>query len=383
LWFNQSNYYKKDPFEDTECDLIIAINASPSLIGKVEKRIEICKNLVKRKNCDLMYVNQVGGYDDVIFDGSSFYMSKEGHIKDFCPYFIESYVDNIATLSTGGFQLSKNAFIYNQLVFGINEYCYKCGFKKVVVGSSGGIDSALVLTLAAAALGPSNVTAITMPSKFSSKGSISDSEILCNNLGIKLYNAPIEITMSKFDVMFESNLEQDFTGLTNENTQARIRGTLLMAYSNKTGALVLSTGNKSELSVGYCTLYGDMNGGLSPISDLYKTEVFELAKWINKEKEIIPWNIINKAPSAELAPNQKDTDSLPEYKVLDQILKHLIEGEQFRQDLRIPDELIDKIHRMILRNEFKRRQAAPTIKIHDKSFGYGRRFPLAQNYTII
>lgn len=378
LWFSNSNCYENDPFDGTECDLIIAINASPSLIGKERTRIDLCRALATEKECDLLYVNQVGGYDDVVFDGGSFFISAvTGDVYSSIHQFDEGIISNDRCISTSF--LDGQEFIYSQIVFGIREYCKKCGFKKVVVGSSGGIDSALVLALAVAALGKENVEAITMPSKYSSGGSVNDSIVLCKNLGINLYNYQIKSVMDSIEKNFFPDFNQEFIGLANENTQARVRGTILMAYSNKTGALVLSTGNKSEMSVGYCTLYGDMNGGLSPISDLYKTEVFELSNWINRGGEIIPWNIINKAPSAELAPDQKDTDSLPIYSILDSILKHLIEGKDKPP---YSDELIAKIHKMILRNEFKRRQAAPTIKMHDKSFGYGRRIPLAQGYKL-
>ena len=385
LWFSDSNCYQSDPFANTACDIIIAINASPSLIGKSNTRIELCRKLTKQKDCALMYVNQVGGYDDIVFDGASFYMESNGVVKNYAESFEESMITNgfpRADLPPFTTVIDTNEFIYNQLVFGIKEYCTKCGFKKVVVGSSGGIDSALMLALAVAALGSENVEAITMPSVFSSEGSWKDSETLCNNLGVKLMSIPISNIRDSFADGYNSGTSTLFSGLADENTQARIRGTLLMAYSNKTGALVLSTGNKSELSVGYCTLYVDMNGGLAPISDLYKTEVFALSKWINRNTEIIPWNIINKAPSAELAPDQKDTDSLPEYEVLDSILRYLIEKDYYQlEQKKVPIELIEKIHKMILRNEFKRRQAAPTIKIHKKSYGYGRRVPLAQSYA--
>lgn len=384
LWFDNSKCYEDDPFRDVVCNLIISINASPSLLNKVQKRINICKKLSEKKQCDVLYVNQVGGYDDVIFDGGSFFISSvTGDVYTTINQFEEGTISNLRCYSKKF--LEGQELIYKQLVFGIKEYCKKCGFKKVVVGSSGGIDSALVLALAVEALGPENVEAITMPSEYSSTGSYIDSESLCRNLDIKLKYAQIKDIHKELKLSFKHDIKDELCGLADENTQARIRGTILMAYSNKTGAMVLSTGNKSEMSVGYCTLYGDMNGGLSPISDLYKTEVFELAKWINRDKEIIPWTIINKAPSAELSPNQKDTDSLPPYEVLDEILKYLIEGNTIYLSnviTVITVELVNKIHKMVLRNEFKRRQSAPTIKIHNKSYGYGRRIPLAQSYLI-
>ena len=287
-------------------------------------------------------------------------------------------------------------FYRRQIVLGLRDYARRCGFKQAVIGSSGGIDSALTLALAAEALGPENVIGITMPSRFSSSGSVSDSEVLCLNLGVRLYEHPIRDIVSQFETGFADAFGSPPHGLTLENLQARVRGTLLMEYSNCYGHLLLTTGNKSELSVGYCTLYGDTNGGLGLIGDLYKTEVFALSRHINVSagRELIPASIIDKEPSAELAPDQRDTDSLPPYPVLDTILKVLIEGSRLGAEERNEVEaaystlmgasegrnLVAKIRRMIARNEYKRRQAPPILRVRGRAFGSGRQMPIAAKY---
>jgi NAD+ synthetase len=284
-------------------------------------------------------------------------------------------------------------FYRQQIVLGLKDYARRCGFTQAVVGSSGGIDSALTLVLATEALGTANVVGITMPSKFSSEGSVSDSVVLCRNLGITLIEHPIRNIVSAFEEAYAASFGEALQGLPLENLQARVRGTTLMEYSNRFGHLLLTTGNKSEVSVGYCTLYGDTNGGLGLIGDLYKTEIFALCRHINATagRELIPAAIIEKPPSAELAPGQKDTDSLPPYEVLDEILKHLIEGDRLARaerehadakltQLRTTPEgaaLIIRIQKMIARNEYKRRQAPPVLRVRGKAFGSGRQVPIA------
>lgn len=287
-------------------------------------------------------------------------------------------------------------FYRRQIVLGLRDYARRCGFTRAVVGSSGGIDSALTLALAAEALGPDNVVAVTMPSRFSSSGSVDDSVVLCRNLGITLHEHPIRDLVDGYARQFESSFGQPLRGLPLENLQARIRGTTLMEYSNAFGHLLLTTGNKSEISVGYCTLYGDTNGGLGLLGDLYKTEVFALSRHINESagQELIPQAIIDKPPSAELAPDQKDEDSLPPYPVLDEILKYAIEGrhlstaeftaaEAFVRQLQGRSggaELVERVQRMIFRSEYKRRQAPPILRVRPRAFGTGRQMPIAAHY---
>jgi NAD+ synthetase len=293
--------------------------------------------------------------------------------------------------------LSTMAFYRAQIVLGLRDYARRCGFERAVVGSSGGIDSALTLALAVEALGAENVVAITMPSVYSSAGSVDDSVLLCRNLGIPLNTHPIADAVSALSRQFEASFGQPLQGLPLENLQARVRGTVLMEYSNTFGHLLLTTGNKSEISVGYCTLYGDTNGGLGLIGDLYKTEVFALARHLNDTagRELIPQAIIDKEPSAELAPGQRDTDSLPPYPVLDEILKVLIEGGRLAEAERdeatgfvaqlragpAGEALVQRVRGMIARNEYKRRQAPPIIRVRARAFGTGRRMPIAAKFV--
>lgn len=292
--------------------------------------------------------------------------------------------------------LSTMAFYKAQIILGLRDYARRCGFKQAVVGSSGGIDSALTLALAVEALGASNVAGVTMPSRYSSAGSVDDSVTLCRNLGIELFTYPIAETVQAYSAQFDKTYAQPLQGLALENLQARIRGTVLMAHSNTFGHLLLTTGNKSEIAVGYCTLYGDTNGGLGLIGDLYKTEVFALSRYVNEAagKELIPMAIIDKEPSAELAPDQKDTDSLPPYPVLDEILKYVVEGERlsrheyeqakaFVESLKLQPEgaaLIERVRQMVARNEYKRRQAPPIIRVRSRAFGSGRQMPIAAKH---
>lgn len=399
-WFTEAKgAYLADPIDNLEgvpLDAVISINASPSNVGKQEERMNIAQNLVSRLNVPFIYVNQVGGNDELVFDGASFIMNRQGQLSASAKAFSEEVVaaefeDNCVIEVS---PLNRSHFILEQLQLGLRDYVNKCGFDKVVVGSSGGIDSAVTIALCRFALGAEKVKAITMPSQYSSKGSVNDSITLCKNLGVELFERPITqdfaLTIKEFELMSKCKPNQ----ITQENMQARIRGRILMEFSNHFSALVVSTGNKSEMSVGYATLYGDMNGGINPLGDLYKMDVYELAKFINMhyQSDVIPEAIITKAPSAELAEGQVDNDSLPAYPVLDAILKQYIEGDllsKSEQDIcsallteeSVSDDLIAKIQDMVDRAEFKRKQAPPIIRVQKRSFGMGRWLPVAARYT--
>lgn len=410
-WNGSGQDYAVNPFErlaDASPDVVVSINASPSNIGKREQRHALFAEASRKFNLPLIYVNQVGGHDQLVYDGASFAVSPSQGVCFEATRFEESlntlnletekgiFVNDegqVCGASVPVAGLSPMEFYRRQIVLGLQDYARRCGFRQAVVGCSGGIDSALTLALAVEALGAENVVAITMPSSFSSTGSVTDSEQLCANLGIPLLNHPIREIVSAYQAGFAQATGAEVAGLTLENLQARVRGTILMEYSNANGHLLLTTGNKSEISVGYCTLYGDTNGGLGLIGDLYKTEVFELSRYLNEAagREIIPAAIIDKAPSAELAPGQKDTDSLPPYEVLDALLKLLIEGNRLSTGefaeaterlsaLEATPEgpaLITRIRGMIARNEYKRRQAPPILRVRARAFGSGRQMPIA------
>lgn len=410
-WNDSGDAYAVNPFQrlaDAAPDLVVSINASPSHIGQHAQRRRLFATACARHRLPLIYLNQVGGQDQIVYDGASFAIEPEAGVV----FEAARFAEEIRTLSFGAGRFAAGdgaplpapdahgmppmEFYRRQIVLGLRDYTRRCGFPRAVVGSSGGIDSALTIALAVEALGADNVVAVTMPSRFSSAGSVDDSVDLCRQLGVRLFEHPIRDLVNTYAAGFEAAFGAPLKGLAQENLQARIRGTILMEYSNAHGNLLLTTGNKSEISVGYCTLYGDTNGGLGPIGDLYKTEVFELCRHINASagRELIPQAIIDKEPSAELAPNQRDTDSLPPYPVLDVILKQLIEGERLGADERAAvaaefarhlenDEgraLIARIRRMIARNEYKRRQAPPILRLRGRAFGSGRQMPIAAKY---
>jgi NAD+ synthase (glutamine-hydrolysing) len=388
LW--PERYYPIDPIEQLAqkgATLLINISASPFHIGKEETRFRIFKNHAKKHNLPFIFLNQVGGNDELIFDGRSIYVNNTGEPLFVAPSFKEhlQFVNTaISEPSLRYIPQNKIESVYEALLLGIRDYTHKCGFTKVVLGLSGGIDSAVVCCLARDTLGSENVIGVTMPGPFSSKGSITDSEKLAENLGIEFLNIPITAVYESYLKVLSDPLDTtEEVDVTLENIQARIRGNMLMALSNKHGYLVLSSGNKSELSVGYCTLYGDMSGGLSVLSDVPKTMVYQLATYINRKTEIIPRETMVKAPSAELRPDQQDTDTLPPYEILDEILYYYVdEGFSIHQILRhcnYPDEVkwvINKVNK----NEYKRRQAAPGLKVTPKAFGVGRRMPIAAKY---
>lgn len=409
-WNADGHDYPVNPFKrlaDAAPDLVISINASPSHKGKRQARHEVFSKACARYELPLLYVAQVGGQDQLVFDGASFAVSPAGRVVFEAPRFEEAsptlrfdvaertFLDldgaGLPVVPEEGLPVME--FYRQQIVLGIRDYARRCGFTKVLVGSSGGIDSALTLVLAAEAVGAENVEAITMPSEYSSGGSVSDSELLCRNLGVKLHHISIREIVDQFsNTMLASTVGERPRGLALENLQARIRATLLMTYSNQYGHLLLTTGNKSELSVGFFTFGGDGLGGLCVPGDLFKTEVFELCEHINRTAgwDIIPRSIIDKPPSAELAPGQQDTDSLPPYPVLDPILMLLIEGillelDEYNHAVTVFRELqateegtatIGKVQRLIARSEYKRRQAPPIIRVRARAFGTGRQVPI-------
>jgi NAD+ synthetase len=390
FWGKRS--YEVNPISDLasfDIDLIVNLSASPYSVGKQKLREAMLRHEANRYHLPMIYANQVGGNDDLIFDGNSFAINSRGELIARAKSFAEDLiiVDFEETkkepLPTTIFPLleTEEEEIWSALVLGLKDYARKCGFSKVILGLSGGIDSALVAAIATEALGKGNVLGVLMPSPYSSEHSVRDAEELVKNLGINREILPIGELMKGYDRLLEPLFKGTEFGVAEENIQSRIRGNLLMAIANKFGYLLLSTGNKSEMAVGYCTLYGDMNGGLAVIADVPKTRVFSLCDWLNREREIIPNNIMVKPPSAELKPGQVDQDSLPPYEVLDEILYLLI--NQHRSPDQIIAEghhptLVKKVARLVKNAEFKRRQAPPGLKITDRAFGTGWRMPIAQ-----
>ena len=382
--------YRLDPVDElikAGGNFVLNISASPFWVGKREFRREMLASIARNNRVPVVMVNQVGGNDSLIFDGSSIVLNGSGEViargksfeEDLIYFDSGTLTGEIHEQTPGG-----EAEAYAALVLGTRDYVRKCGFSRVIVGLSGGIDSALTAVIAADALGSENVIGVGMPGPYSSPGSIADAATLAKNLGIRFEL----LSISEIFESYRRALQGVFAGLpedvTEENIQPRARGTLLMALANKFGAIVLSTGNKSELAVGYCTLYGDMVGGLAVISDVPKTMVYSISRHVNSQRPLIPQATLEKPPSAELRPDQKDTDSLPPYEVLDPILEDYIEdmhsAEQIAHDRHLDLGLVKRVICMIDRNEYKRQQAAPGLKISAKAFGYGRRFPIAARY---
>ncbi|NRB51517.1 MAG: NAD+ synthase [Saprospiraceae bacterium] len=388
---NENPLYKICPMDemmDQSPELILNVSASPFGFAHAEDRLHVLKTNVERYKLPLFYVNHVGAQTEILFDGGSVVLSPDGKVFQEMIYFNEEVQTfDLDEVMKGGQERQqekdKMTLIHDGLVMGLQNYFGKLGFKKAILGLSGGIDSAVVAVLAARALGEDNVRVILMPSQFSSDHSVNDARQLAENLGIQYDIIPIESMYESFSTALEPHFWAKPFNIAEENIQARIRGMLLMAFSNKFGNIVLNTSNKSEMAVGYGTLYGDMCGGLSVIGDVYKTEVFDLARFMNKDGEVIPENIITKPPSAELRPDQKDTDSLPEYDELDPILFQYIEKHQSPQDIiemGYDEKLVRRILRLVNINEFKRHQTAPVLRVSDKAFGMGRRMPIVGKY---
>lgn len=390
LWgVGDSPIYAVNPMDkliEQRPDMIINIAASPFDHTQFEKRSDVLKENAKQYNLPIVYVNHVGAQTELIFDGGSLVMDAKGDILHQLPFFKESlevYNSEASRASTDFYKPPKMESIEQALILGIQNYFQKLGFKKAVLGLSGGIDSALTLALASKALGAENVISLIMPSEFSSSHSVDDSIELCKNLGTAYSIISIEEIYTSYTKALAPYFSHLPFNIAEENIQARSRAVLLMAYSNKFGHILLNTSNKSEAAVGYGTLYGDMCGGISVIGDLYKTEVYELAHYINRNQEIIPSNILTKPPSAELRPDQKDSDSLPDYNILDQILYHYIELQQDPQKIiesGFEESIVRKTITLVNNSEHKRYQAPPVLRVSPKAFGMGRRMPIVAKY---
>jgi len=388
--FQKQKLYNVNPIKKSilnGANLLINISASPFEIDKEMLRYNLLQTHAKTYNVPVVFVNQVGGNDELIFEGRSMAFNQNGDLIALLP----AFKTEIVTIDTD--KSSRSIFyeltdtiksVHDALTLGISDYVTKCGFKKVAIGLSGGIDSAVTCAMAVKALGSKNVMGILMPSPYSSEGSIEDSKKLSKNLNIQFHIIPINPIFNTFNTSLSNIFKGYRPDITEENIQARIRGNLLMAISNKFGCLILTTGNKSELAVGYCTLYGDMCGGLSVISDIPKTMVYKLAEYINKDRAIIPVSIITKPPSAELKPDQKDQDALPAYEILDKILHLYIEKGLSIKDIILEGfdaKTVNWIVNTVNKNEYKRKQAAPGLRITPKAFGIGRRMPIAAKYS--
>lgn len=388
---NENPMYRICPMDELikqKPDFILNLSASPFSYKQAKERIRVVKANVKRYDIPMFYVNYAGAQTEIIFDGGSLVVSPNGNVFDELPYFKEELrTYDLATVIEGKKdneqEKNKMTLIHDALVTGVRDYFGKLGFKKAILGLSGGIDSAVVAVLAARALGADNVRVVLMPSQYSSDHSVNDARELAKNLGCQYDIVPIESVYESYMDILKPHFWGREADVTEENLQARIRGMFLMAFSNKFGNILLNTSNKSEMAVGYGTLYGDMCGGLSVIGDVYKTEVFELARYMNKDGEVIPENTITKPPSAELRPDQKDSDSLPDYDVLDEILYLYIEERQGPKELikrGFDEKLVRRVLRMTNINEFKRYQTAPVLRVSPKAFGMGRRMPIVGKY---
>lgn len=383
--FEHQQRYTSCPIEKLSLDqpdILLNLSGSPFVLGKHQTRREIFQGIAQKYDVPCVFVNQVGGHDDLIFDGRSLVVAADGTlIAQGHAFEEEILVVDLAQPQQAPKQLEPEEEAWKALVLGVRDYARKTGFQKALLGLSGGIDSALTAAIAVDALGPENVTGVLMPSPYSSQHSLDDAYELAKLLGIPTKTIPIANLMGSFDNALEDHFKGLAADTTEENIQSRIRGNLLMAMSNKFRSLLLTTGNKSELSVGYCTIYGDMSGGLAVISDLPKTLVFKICRWVNENRgPTIPQNTIDKPPSAELRPDQKDTDSLPDYDVLDDMLERYVEKHNTKQDLidaGFKKDEVERVTRLLKIAEFKRRQAAPGLKITDRAFGTGWRMPIA------
>ena len=390
--FWPTQLYDRDPVAEIAgkgSTLLLNISSSPYTLEKRSIRHDMLRAIAREHKVPVVYVNQVGGNDSLLFDGSSVAFMPDGRLAARAKSFEEDLIYFDTKTGLGDIRPAVDDEIeaaYRALVLGTRDYVRKCGFSKVVIGLSGGVDSALVAAIAADALGKESVLGVSMPGPYSSEGSIRDAHQLAINLGIEYLTLPITETFASYKRDLAApfcNLPEDAT---EENIQARIRGNLLMALSNKFGSMVLSTGNKSEMAVGYCTLYGDMAGGLAVISDVPKTMVYKLSKFVNRERELIPQATIEKPPSAELRPNQRDQDTLPDYAILDRILKAYVEDvrspEEIADHFNYPLDLVRSVALKVDQNEYKRKQAPPGLKLTSKAFSVGRRFPLAQKFSV-
>ena len=394
LWnLDDPKLYSRTPMDELisqDPDIMINLSGSPFSYNHVEERKNRMVNNALHYGLPLVYVNQVGAHTDILFDGGSLFINRSGEIAEELNYFEEDYrcidwdVDSVYPDNSQDRKDYDIEMIHDALVMGIRDYFGKMGFKKAILGSSGGIDSAVINALAVKALGAENVLAVLMPSKYSSEGSVVDAEKLAENLGCNYTTIPIQDMVNSVEASLSNEFEGKSPDVTEENIQARSRGLLLMAMSNKFGYILLNTSNKSETAVGYATLYGDMCGGLSALGDLYKMQVYEMARFINRNGEIIPEEIITKPPSAELRYDQKDSDSLPEYKLLDKILFNYIELQKgWREifDLGYDEATVRRVVKLVDRNEYKRFQAAPILRISNLAFGVGRQMPLVAEFN--
>jgi len=400
LWNDEQFWGKRtyavNPIEDlvnVGVDLIVNLSASPYSVGKQKIREAMLRHGANRYQKPILYVNQVGANDDLIFDGNSIGLNSQGEVvcrtkgfeSDLVIVELAEEPTDLLPGTIAPLPKTEEEEIFSALVLGVRDYARKCGFSKVILGLSGGIDSSVVAAIATEAMGAENVLGVLMPSPYSSEHSITDAMALVNNLGIKSTKLPIQEAMEAYDRLLEPLFAGTEFGVAEENIQSRIRGNLLMAIANKFGYLLLSTGNKSEMAVGYCTLYGDMNGGLAVIADVPKTRVYAICRWLNRDREIIPNNIINKPPSAELKPGQLDQDSLPPYEILDDILYRIINQHQSEPEIVESGHdpaVVNQVMTLIARAEFKRRQAPPGLKITDRAFGTGWRMPIASRWLV-
>ncbi|MFO7526002.1 MAG: NAD+ synthase [Ignavibacteriaceae bacterium] len=386
-WYRRR--YTRDPVRELlekGASILINISASPYSYGKRNDRRNMLSLLTNQESVPLAYVCCAGAQTDLIFDGASMCFDSKGRLLKLGKHFEEDffiYDTNVSGNEIINCEYSFEEEVLSALIYGLKDYCDKLGFRKLLIGLSGGIDSAIVTYIAVKAVGAENVHVMLMPSKYSSEGSLTDSEKLISNLGISSSNISIQNVVDETLNKLTISLNNDVKEITEENLQSRIRGLYLMAFSNNNNYLLLTTGNKSEMATGYCTLYGDMCGGLAVIADVYKTDIYRITNYINRESEIIPQEIINKPPSAELKPNQTDQDTLPPYELLDNILKMYLEENKESEEISeiIGDkEIVDKVLRMVDLNEFKRKQSAPALRVSSKAFGYGRRYPIVQGW---